>query len=160
MTENIRDKGTVAIGCDHAGYATKVRLKTALALIGAYSICDFGVDAEDSVDYPDYARLVVEAVLSGKAIWGILSCGTGLGMSYAANRYPGIRAAVCWSAEVARLARDHNDANILIVPGRAATLDPAEEILAAWLETSFSGDTRHLRRIRKLDEEASHGKEG
>ncbi|MCX7934320.1 MAG: ribose 5-phosphate isomerase B [Planctomycetota bacterium] len=160
MTANIANKGIVAIGCDHAGYAVKVRLKTALALVGAYTICDFGVDSEDSADYPDYARLVVEAVRNGRAGWGILSCGTGLGMSYAANRYPGIRAAVCWSAEVARLARDHNDANILIVPGRVATLDPAEEILAAWLETSFSGETRHLRRIRKLDEEERRGKEG
>jgi len=160
MTANISDKGTVAIGCDHAGYFVKVRLKTALALMGAYNIRDFGTESEESADYPDYARLVVEAILGGEAAWGILSCGTGLGMSYAANRYSGIRAAVCWSAEVARLARDHNDANILIVPGRAATLDPPEEILAAWLEVNFSGETRHLRRIRKLDEEATRGKEG
>lgn len=143
-------KKKIVIGADHAGYEAKEKVKAWLLMRG-YEVADVGTDSVDSVDYPDYARKVAAAVSDGKFAKGVLICGTGLGMSYAANRFPKVRAALCWSAEVAELARDHNDANILVLPGRVETLDPLDEILGAWLERNFSGEERHLRRIGKID---------
>lgn len=141
---------SIAIGCDHAAFAAKERLKSFLQMRGR-KVVDFGTDSEDSMDYPDVARPLAEAVAAGTYKQGLLLCGTGLGMSYAANRVPGVRAALCWSVEAASLARSHNDANILVLPGRADTLDPLEEILASWLETPFSDEERHSRRIDKIE---------
>jgi ribose 5-phosphate isomerase B len=149
--ENSMKTKTIAIGSDHAAYQTKEELESWLIIQG-YSVKDFGTDNENSCDYPDIAHKVTRAVASGEIPRGLLLCGTGLGMSYVANRQPGVRASLCWSVEVARLAREHNDANILVLPGRAQTMDALEDILAAWLETPFSGIDRHQRRIEKIDE--------
>ena len=154
MSAQNAPRPSLAIGCDHAGFSAKERLESWLTVQG-YEIRDLGCDSEESVDYPDYGHAVAEAVVHGRADLGLLLCGTGLGMCYVANRHLGIRASVCWSIEVARLAREHNDANILILPGRVATIDPLEEILAAWLETPFPGDLRHRRRILKIDDPSS-----
>jgi len=150
MTSPAADPRPIAIASDHAGLAAKLRLKSVLAMQGR-SVRDFGTDGEESVDYPDFGRLVAEAVRRGESGVGLLLCGSGLGMSYVANRVAGIRAALCWSVEVARLAREHNNANILVLPGRAATIDPLEDILAVFLETAFPDEGRHGRRIAKID---------
>ena len=141
---------TIAIGSDHAAFPVKEKLKGVLEELG-YKVKDFGVNSPDSCDYPDVAIPLAKAVQAGKCERGVLLCGTGLGMSYAANRFPGVRAALCWSREVAKLAREHNDSNVLVLSGRHATIDPLEEILKAWLETPFSNDERHMRRIRKIE---------
>lgn len=140
----------IAIGSDHAAFPAKRRLMTWLEERG-WEVEDFGCFSEVSTDYPDVARPLCLAVRGGRFAQGVLLCGTGLGMSYAANRVPGIRGALCWSAEVAILARTHNDANILILPGRHPTVDPLEAILEAYLDASFSNDARHQRRIRKIE---------
>lgn len=147
---------TLAIGSDHAALARKKEVKRWLEERGC-AVRDFGTSSEESCDYPEIAHAVTEAVAKGEVERAVLLCGTGLGMCYAANRRPGIRAALCWSEETARLAREHNDANILILPGRVATLDPWEKILAAWFETPFSGDPRHSRRIAKIEEGEQKG---
>lgn len=141
---------TIAIGSDHAAFPVKEKLKTILAQLG-YKVKDFGVTTPDSCDYPDVAIPLVKEVQEKECDRGILLCGTGLGMSYVANRFPGIRAALCWSCEVAKLAREHNDSNILVLSGRHATIDPLEEIMKAWLGTPFSNDERHQRRINKIE---------
>lgn len=141
---------TVAIGSDHGAFAAKEKLKAVLEGLG-YKVKDFGTNSPDSCDYPDIAIPLAKAVQAGKVDRGVLLCGTGLGMSYAANRLPGVRAALCWSREVAKLAREHNDSNILVLSGRHATIDPLEEIMKAWLETPFSNDERHQRRITKIE---------
>lgn len=143
-------EGPIAVASDHAGVAVRQRLMKWVTEHGG-AVRDFGPPDETSVDYPDFAAPVAEAVARGDVPYGLLLCGTGLGMSYAANRHPGIRAALCWSVETAKLAKEHNDANILVLPARAATLDPLEDILAAFLATRFSDDPRHLRRIKKID---------
>ncbi|HEX2449781.1 MAG TPA: RpiB/LacA/LacB family sugar-phosphate isomerase, partial [Gemmatimonadales bacterium] len=102
----------IPIGADHAGYPLKQRLVAELESLG-YAPLDLGTDGPESVDYPDYAHRVAGQVERGEAARGVLLCGSGLGMSYAANRHPGVRAAVAWSPEIARLAREHNDANVL-----------------------------------------------
>ncbi len=148
----------IGIGSDHAAFPVKEELKRLLGLRGL-EVVDFGTGSAESCDYPDIARPLAEAVSSGRLVRGVLLCGSGLGMSYAANKLPGVRAALCWSAEAARLSREHNDANILVLPGRIATLDPLPEIMQAWLDTDFSQDERHSRRIAKIGEiERSTGK--
>lgn len=141
---------TIAIGSDHGAYEAKERLKAVLTELG-YAVQDFGTPTPDSCDYPDIAIPLAKAVQAGTYQRGVLLCGTGLGMSYAANRQPGVRAALCWSVEVAKLAREHNNSNILVLSGRHATIDPLEEILKAWLATPFPGDERHARRIQKIE---------
>jgi ribose 5-phosphate isomerase B len=118
-----------------------------------YEVADLGTDSGDSTDYPDYAHPLARRVSDGEARRGVLLCGTGLGMSYVANRYPGVRAGVAWSPEVAALARRHNDANVLVLPARFVTADEAEAILRAFLETGFEGG-RHERRVEKIEREA------
>lgn len=140
----------VAIGCDHAAFEAKERLKGLLQARGR-GVHDFGVHSTARADYPDVARPLAEAVSRGDFCCGVLLCGTGLGMSYVANRFPGVRASLCWSTEAAQLARDHNDANILVLPGRIPTLDPLEAILTTWLDTPFSDGERHQRRIDKIE---------
>jgi ribose 5-phosphate isomerase B len=141
----------IPIGSDHAGYHLKERLVEELRALG-YEPQDLGTHSLESADYPDYAHKVALEVERHQAQRGVLLCGSGLGMSYAANRHPGVRAAVAWSPEVAKLAREHNDANILILPARFVSDDEGVEILRAWLETQFAGG-RHSRRVEKIDRE-------
>ena len=142
---------TIPIAADHAGFALKERLVAELRRLG-YEPHDFGTNSAESTDYPGYAHQVAEQVERGVVRRGILACGTGLGMSYAANRHRGVRAAVAWNDEVARLAREHNDANVLVLPARFVSDDDAVAILRTWLVTEFAGG-RHTRRIAKIEQE-------
>ena len=139
----------IPIGSDHAGFEMKQHLSRVLERLG-YEVEDLGTHSPDSTDYADYAHPVAREVSSGEARRGILLCGTGLGMSYAANRWPHVRAAVAWTPEVAQLAREHNDANILVLPARQISDEEGERILEAWLNTPFEGG-RHERRIAKIE---------
>ncbi|MBA2627954.1 MAG: ribose 5-phosphate isomerase B [Gemmatimonadales bacterium] len=140
----------IPIASDHAGFALKQRLVTELRSLG-YAPLDLGTDSTASTDYPDYAHEVAERVSSRAVERGILLCGTGLGMSYAANRHAGVRGAVVWNPEVAALARQHNDANVLILPARFISEAAALEVLRIWLETPFEGG-RHAARVAKIDQ--------
>jgi ribose 5-phosphate isomerase B len=142
---------TIPVGADHAGFELKTRVVEALRALG-FEPEDVGTHSSASTDYPDYAHLVADRVARGEARRGILLCGTGLGMSYAANRHHGVRAAVAWSPEIARLAREHNDANVLVLPARFLGEEDGLEILRAWLETPYAGG-RHDRRIAKIEPE-------
>jgi ribose 5-phosphate isomerase B len=137
------------VAADHAGFELKETLKKTLDRLGV-PYTDLGTDSTESVDYPDYARKVAEAVSTGAADRGLLVCGTGMGMAIAANRFPRVRAALAWSEETARLSRLHNDANVLTLGGRTQDPATADRILQTWLETPFEGG-RHLRRVRKID---------
>jgi ribose 5-phosphate isomerase B len=139
----------IPIGADHAGFALKERLVEELRRLG-YEPLDLGTHSTESTDYPDYAHEVAARVEHRDAERGVLLCGTGLGMAYAANRHPGVRAAVAWTPEVARLAREHNDANVLILPARFVSPEDGVEILRTWLTTEFAGG-RHSRRVAKID---------
>jgi len=139
----------IPIGADHAGFALKERLKHELRALG-FEPLDLGTHSADSTDYPDYAHPLAQQVEEGAARRGVLLCGTGLGMAYAANRHHGVRAAVAWSPEIARLARAHNDANVLVLPARYVTDDEGLAILRAWLATPFEGG-RHERRVHKIE---------
>ncbi len=141
----------IPIGADHAGYELKQRLVEELRALG-YEPLDLGTDRPESTDYADYAHEVASRVEHHGAERGVLLCGTGLGMSYAANRHPGVRAAVAWTPEIARLAREHNDANVLILPARFVSEAEGIEILKAWLGTEFAGG-RHSRRVAKIERE-------
>ncbi len=150
MTSLDDNADTIPLASDHAGYPLKERVKAWLQIRG-HSVRDLGTNSEESVDYPDFAQQVARAVSNGEHARGVLICGTGLGMSYAANRFPRVRAALCWSEDAAMLSRTHNDANILILPGRLPTADAVEDILSAFLETPFSDEERHQRRLGKID---------
>lgn len=139
---------TIAIGADHAGYGLKRLLNEELARNG-HVVRDMGTDGTESVDYPDFAALVASAVLNGDADGGILMCGSGIGMSIAANRSPGIRAALCFNEEMARLSRQHNDANILVLGARFISEEEARKCLDAFLTTEFEAG-RHVGRVGKL----------
>lgn len=139
----------IPVGADHAGYALKERLVSELRRLG-FEPLDLGTHSTESTDYPEYAHEVAARVEHHDAERGVLLCGTGLGMAYAANRHPGVRAAVAWSPEVARLAREHNDANVLVLPARLVSPEDGLEILRTWLATEFAGG-RHARRIAKID---------
>jgi ribose 5-phosphate isomerase B len=141
----------ILIASDHAGFQLKERLEAWLRAQG-YTVKDLGTSGEESTDYPDYAHPLAQQVSDGAADRGVLLCGTGLGMSYVANRYPHVRAAVAWSPEVAELARRHNDANVLALPARFLSEDQARQILKTWLDTPFEGG-RHERRIEKIERE-------
>ena len=141
----------IYVGADHAGFALKQKLVDELKRLG-YEPVDVGPTALDPADdYPDYAKPVADAVSKGIAQRGVLTCGTGLGMGYVANRYPRVRAAVVWSPEVAELARTHNDANILILPSRFVSDAEGLDILRRFLATPFEGG-RHGRRVEKIDQ--------
>jgi ribose 5-phosphate isomerase B len=143
----------ILIAADHAGFELKAKLEAELTKLG-YSYRDFGTSSAASTDYADFAHPLAKEISEGKSKRGILLCGTGLGMSYVANRYPHVRAAVTWSPEVAQLARSHNDANVLVLPARFVSDDEARKILKTWLETPFEGG-RHERRVVKIDEPPS-----
>ena len=139
---------TIALGADHAGYELKEALKAWL-INHAYHVLDLGTHSTESVDYPDYAALVGESVADHKVERGLLVCGTGIGMSMAANKIPGIRAALCGDLYTARMSREHNDANVLVLGGRLMGADMAADILHAWLEADFAAG-RHARRVDKI----------
>jgi ribose 5-phosphate isomerase B len=139
----------IPIASDHAGFELKEKLRAALERRG-YEVEDLGPASDASTDYADYAHPLAERVSAGAAARGVLMCGTGLGMSYAANRHPHVRAAVAWAPEIAELARKHNDANVLVLPARFVNEAEAERILDAWLATPFEGG-RHERRIEKIE---------
>ncbi len=141
----------VGISSDHAGFELKERLKENLRERGV-TLVDFGPETPDSTDYPDWARKVAREVAAGRLDRGILICGTGIGMAMAANRVRGVRAAPCHDLYTARMARAHNDANVLALGARVVAEAYAEAILETFLETAFEGG-RHLRRVEKLDEE-------
>ena len=140
----------IALGSDHAGFDLKQFVREHLSARGV-EVMDLGTDSTLSVDYPDYAKKVCEAVLDGSADRGVLLCATGIGMSMMANRFRGIRAALCHDHFTTVAARRHNDANVLVLGGRILGTDLAREIVDTWLETPFEGD-RHERRIKKFDE--------
>ncbi len=143
MTDN-----TIAIACDHGGFELKKLLKPVLEARGL-TILDLGTDSADSVDYPDFAYALAAAIRDGKASRGVLCCGSGIGISIAANRYPEIRAALVHDALTARLCRQHNDANVICLGGRTTGPDVALDCLNVFLDTEFEGG-RHARRTGKL----------
>jgi ribose 5-phosphate isomerase B len=142
-------KERIPIASDHAGFELKQHLGAALEKLG-YEVEDLGTHSPASTDYADYAHPLAEKVESGEVKRGVLLCGTGLGMSYAANRHHGVRAAVAWSPEIAELARKHNDANVLVLPARFVSEEDGVQILKTWLETSFEGG-RHEARVKKIE---------
>ena len=140
----------IAIGSDHAGFAGKEKIKQTLDELGI-SYEDVGTYSTDSVDYPDYGAKVGEAVASGKVEQGIVVCGSGIGICIAANKIHGIRAAQAWNAETARLARQHNDANILSIGARVLPESEIPKIVKAWFEAEFEGG-RHQGRVEKISD--------
>ena len=148
---------TILIASDHAGFALKGILEKELGALG-YAVEDLGPDSESSVDYADYAHPLARRVSEDESRRGILLCGTGLGMSYTANRYPHVRAAVAWAPEIAALAREHNDANVLVLPARFVTEEAGKQILKAWLDTPFAGG-RHARRVEKIERDGNSTEE-
>lgn len=140
----------IAIASDHAGYVEKEQLKPLLDELGI-QYEDLGTVSTESVDYPDYARKVGEEVAQGKVEQGLLVCGSGTGMAIAANKVPGVRAAVAWTPEIARLAREHNDANVLALGARVTSFEDLTNIVRSWFATKFDGG-RHLKRVEKIRE--------
>ena len=138
----------IAIASDHAGFPEKEQLKAVLDELGI-QYEDLGTRSTESVDYPDYARKVAEEVAQGRVDHGLLVCGSGTGMAIAANKVPGVRAAVAWSPEIARLAREHNDANVLALGGRMMPFEELARIVRAWFAATFGGG-RHLQRVEKI----------
>lgn len=139
----------IAVGADHAGYLLKNTVRDRLAETG-HIVSDFGTNTADSVDYPDYARRVCEEVTDGRADAGILFCGTGVGISIAANKVHGIRAAACSEPYSARQSREHNHSNVLCLGGWTVGPGLAMDIVSTWLGAEFSQGERHLRRIAKI----------
>jgi len=140
---------TIAIAADHAGVALKAMLAKELEALG-YRVLDLGTNSPDSVDYPDYAKAVAETIAGDRARWGVLVCGSGIGMGMAANRHLGIRAAVVHDALSARLARQHNDANVLALGARLLGDEAAKDAARTFFTTPFEGGGRHERRVAKL----------
>ncbi|WP_448189715.1 ribose 5-phosphate isomerase B [Azospirillum sp. sgz301742] len=140
---------TVALACDHAGTQMKAELKDLLAGRG-YEVLDLGTDGPESVDYPDFADAVAAAIRDGRAQRGVLICGTGIGISIAANRHRHVRAALCTDATTARLTREHNDANVLALGARVVGIEVAKDCLTTFLDTPYAGGERHGRRVAKL----------
>lgn len=151
MADEVVTGERIPIGADHAGFELKEKLKAVLQGLG-YEVEDVGTHSAASVDYPDYAHPVAREVETGQARRGVLLCGTGLGMAYAANRHPHVRAAVAWNTEIAALARLHNDANVLVLPARCISDAEGVDILKTWLDTPFAGG-RHERRVDKIERE-------
>ena len=139
----------LAIGCDHGGFELKEEILKYIKTLTNVEVADFGVANKDSVDYPDYGAKVAEAVTNGTADRGILICGTGIGMSIMANRFPKVRAALCHDHFTAQMSREHNDANVLVMGERVIGKGVALELVKTWLETEFSGG-RHQLRLDKI----------
>ncbi|HKM83971.1 MAG TPA: ribose 5-phosphate isomerase B [Candidatus Acidoferrum sp.] len=141
-------KPRIALGADHAGYHIKEAIRQFLENAG-YPVDDLGTWSEESVDYPDYGKAVADRVAAHQDVFGIALCGTGMGMAIAANKVPGIRAAVAHNVDTARLAREHNDANVLAMGGRVVSGSQAVEMVQTFLSTNFAGG-RHARRVGKI----------
>ena len=139
----------IAVACDHGGYVLKKEILKHLEERGL-EYKDLGCDSEEAVDYPIYARKVTSAITSGECERGILICGTGIGISIAANKVKGIRCALCTDVHMAEMSRKHNDSNVLSLGGRTTPVDKALEIVGAWLDTEFEGG-RHQRRVDMLN---------
>lgn len=148
MEQVIDIKKPVAIGADHAGFHYKEFVADLLRSRGL-EVKDFGAHSADSVDYPDFAHPVADAVEAGEAQWGVLVCGSANGVAITANKHQGIRAALCWTEEVAQLARQHNNANIICIPARFVSQLVAEAMVTAFMETAFEGG-RHENRVNKI----------
>ena len=144
----LSQKPRIALGADHAGYHIKETIRQFLENAG-YPVDDLGTWSEESVDYPDFGKAVADRVAAHQDLYGIAVCGTGMGMSIAANKVPGIRAAVAHNVDTARLAREHNDANVLAMGGRVVNGTEAIEMVQAFLSTTFAGG-RHARRVEKI----------
>ena len=138
----------IAIGCDHAGVDYKNAIKATLEASG-YLVKDFGTYTKDSVDYPDFAHPVATAVENSECAFGILICGSANGVAITANKHAGIRAAICWEIELASLARQHNDANVICIPARFVDETTAQKMVDAFMETAFEGG-RHEGRVKKI----------
>ncbi|TVQ03897.1 MAG: ribose 5-phosphate isomerase B [Balneolaceae bacterium] len=138
----------IPLASDHAGYEAKEATKKIIEKLG-YIPIDFGTHSPDSVDYPEFAVLVSKKVNAGEHEFGVLICGSGQGMCMTANKFPNVRAALVYSPEVAILAREHNNANIICLPGRELNSEQIEAILKSWFSTSFEGG-RHERRVTKI----------
>lgn len=150
LADSTPDIASLQFGSDHAGFELKCLLVAAMQREG-YVVDDHGTHAETSVDYPDFAHEVARSVASTHNVLGILVCGSGNGVCMTANRHQGVRAALAWLPEIASLARQHNDANILCLPARFVDAAQAEEILRAFLQAAFEGG-RHQRRVEKMEE--------
>lgn len=140
---------TVALASDHAGYDLKTQIAASLTGAG-YTVLDFGTNGPESVDYPDFAAAVAAAVTDGRAERGVLVCGSGIGISIAANRHPGVRAALVHDVTTARLSRQHNDANVIALGARIVGPEIAKDCVDTFLNTAFEGGERHSRRIAKM----------
>ncbi|SRR5690606_13826135 len=138
----------IAIGSDHAGFDYKTELINHLRNLG-YDVQDYGPSSADSVDYPDYAHPVANAIEKGEQTLGILICGSANGVAITANKHQGIRAAIAWQSEIAALARQHNDANILCIPARFIDIDLSKKITTTFITTDFEGG-RHANRVNKI----------
>jgi len=139
----------IAVGADHAGFSLKEHLAGWLALAG-HEVRDLGTHSGESVDYPDFAKAVADAVASGSADRGLLVCFTGAGMAIAANKVDGVRATLGWNPDEVRLTREHNDANVLTLGAKFTQADVAEDLLRVFLSTSFQDGGRHARRVEKI----------
>ena len=139
----------IAVASDHAGFLLKEHLKKVLKNL-SHEVMDYGTDSTQSVDYPDYAAKAARALSHGDCERAVLVCGSGIGMSIAANRFPRVRTALCRSVEDAEMSRRHNDSNALAVGGRTTLPEAAEHILKVWLDAPFDGG-RHVRRVKKID---------
>lgn len=149
MKKSQQVKFKIAVGSDHAGFSVKTGLVKQLTAQG-YNVVDFGTHTEDSADYPDFAARVAKSVSAGQCDRGVLVCGSGIGMAIAANKVPKIRAAAAWSVTTAKLAAQHNWANVLCVPGRFVSMATAKKMVRAWLNQPFEKGGRHERRIKKI----------
>ncbi len=138
----------IAIGNDHAGPEYKNAI-VAMLISNGYEVQNFGTDTFDSVDYPDFGHLVASAVSSGEATFGIVICGSGNGIAMTVNKHQNLRAALCWTQEIAVLARQHNDANVISIPARFTSIAQAVEMVIAFLKTNFEGG-RHATRVNKI----------
>lgn len=141
-------KVIIPIGADHAGFQLKERVKAHLEAKG-YEVKDFGCYSEESIDYPDYAHPVASMVEENENMLGIVICGSGNGINMTANKHQGIRSALCWKKEIAELARQHNNANIIALPARFITEEEGLEMVDVFLETAFEGG-RHQNRVNKI----------
>ncbi|MEI7589832.1 MAG: ribose 5-phosphate isomerase B [Deltaproteobacteria bacterium] len=142
----------IVIGSDHAGFRLKSVIKDFLLNDCSLRVLDVGTHSEEPVDYPDFGVAVADMISQGKCEKGILICGSGIGMSIIANKFSNVRAALCLDVENAKFSKAHNNANILVLAGRKTTTDNAKEIVKIWLQTPFTNEERHLKRLAKIVE--------
>lgn len=144
------NKAQVALACDHGGYQLKTGISDYLTSQG-YAVRDFGTNSEDSCDYPDFARPAAESVATGECAWGIVVCTTGIGVSMVANKVRGVRCALCVNADMARMTRAHNNANMIALGQKYVDFDTAKEIIREFVNTEFEGG-KHERRVNKIEQ--------